>query len=50
LLADEIVSRQETGPVPAPVTYSLTDYGRSVVPIVDSLRLWGRAHIARFTD
>jgi DNA-binding HxlR family transcriptional regulator len=49
LLADEIVSRQETGPVPAPVTYSLTDYGRSVVPIVDSLRLWGRAHIARFT-
>jgi DNA-binding HxlR family transcriptional regulator len=48
LIADELVSREETGRVPAPVTYSLTDYGRSVVPIVESLRLWGREHINRF--
>jgi DNA-binding HxlR family transcriptional regulator len=47
LIADEIVNREETGPVPAPVTYSLTEYGRSVVPIVESLRTWGRGHIDR---
>ena len=45
LVADDIVDRQESGPVPAPVTYSLTSYGRSVVPIVESLRQWGRGHI-----
>jgi DNA-binding HxlR family transcriptional regulator len=28
--------------------YSLTDYGRSVVPLVESLRAWGREHIERF--
>ncbi|MFY9666235.1 MAG: winged helix-turn-helix transcriptional regulator [Candidatus Cybelea sp.] len=43
------MNREETGRVPAPVTYSLTDYGRSVVPIVESLRSWGREHITRFT-
>jgi DNA-binding HxlR family transcriptional regulator len=49
LIADEIVDREATGPIPAPVTYSLTDYGRSVVPIVESMRHWGREHIARFS-
>jgi len=48
LIADGIVKQQRTGRVPAPVVYSLTDYGRSVVPITESVRLWGRRHIERF--
>lgn len=48
LIADEIVDREVTGPVPAPVYYSLTEYGRSVLPIVDATRAWGRGHIERF--
>jgi len=48
LVADDIVHRQETGPVPAPVIYSLTDYGRSLLPVVETVRLWGRGHIERF--
>jgi len=48
LEADDIVHRQETGPVPAPVIYSLTDYGRSLLPIVENVRLWGRSHIEHF--
>jgi len=48
LIADEIVDRERTGPVPAPVHYSLTEYGRSFVPIVEATRRWGRAHIERF--
>ena len=50
LIADDIVARQETGEVPAPVIYSLTDYGRSLLPIVEGVRLWGRRHIERFAE
>lgn len=48
LIADEIVDRDETGPVPAPVVYSLTEHGRSLMPIVEEIRRWGRGHIERF--
>jgi DNA-binding HxlR family transcriptional regulator len=50
LIADDIVVRRETGPVPAPVIYGLTDYGRSLMPVVETIRLWGRGHIERFGD
>jgi DNA-binding HxlR family transcriptional regulator len=48
LIADDIVQRERTGRAPAPVVYSLTDYGRSVLPIAESVRQWGRGHIERF--
>jgi DNA-binding HxlR family transcriptional regulator len=47
LMSDGIVRRQPTGAIPAPVEYSLTDYGRSVTPLVEAIRLWGRAHMER---
>lgn len=47
LVGDGIVRRRPTGPVPAPVEYSLTDHGRSVMPLVEQLRTWGRAHMER---
>jgi DNA-binding HxlR family transcriptional regulator len=47
LEADRIVERRESGPVPAPVTYRLTDYGKQLLPIVESVRLWGAGHIGR---
>ena len=48
LMADDIVARQETGAAPAPVIYSLTDYGRSLTPIVQTVKAWGNGHIERF--
>lgn len=48
LMADDIVQRQRTGGTPAPVVYSLTEYGRSLMPLAESIRLWGRGHIERF--
>ena len=45
LVGDGIVHRQPTGVIPAPVEYSLTDYGRSLLPIVEEIRLWGRSHM-----
>jgi len=49
LISDGIVNRKAKGTIPAPVEYSLTDYGRSVMPLVDDVRVWGRAHLERGT-
>ena len=45
LVSDGIAQRQPKGAVPSPVEYSLTDYGRSVLPLVEGVRLWGRSHM-----
>ena len=50
LIADDIVHRAETGPSPAKVVYSLTDHGRSLLPLVEAVRQWGRGHIQHFGD
>lgn len=50
LVSDGIVRRQPKGAIPSPVEYSLTDYGRSVLPLVEGVRLWGRAHIEHLTS
>src|ERR687891_1140469 len=50
LMSDGIVKREPKGAVPAPVEYSLSDYGRSVLPLVEDVRLWGRKHLSRATD
>jgi DNA-binding HxlR family transcriptional regulator len=47
LEADGLVERIVTGPVPAPVIYRLTPYGTTVLPVVESVRLWGEAHLER---
>lgn len=50
LVSDGILQRQPKGAIPAPVEYSLTDYGRSVLPLAEDVRLWGRAHMERLTS
>jgi len=44
---DGIVSRTRTGAVPAPVVYGLTPYGRTLLPIVEAVRVWGEGHLQR---
>ena len=50
LVNDGIVNRRPKGAVPAPVEYSLSEYGRSVLPLVEDVRLWGRGHLERAAD
>ena len=50
LVGDGIVRRQPKGAIPSPVEYSLTDYGQSVLPLVEGIRLWGRNHMERLTS
>lgn len=47
LEADGIVARTPTGAVPAPVVYQLTPYGQTLLPIIESVRLWGEGHLRR---
>lgn len=47
LRADAIVDRRAAERLPEPVVYSLTPYGRSLLPLVESVRLWGRSHLER---
>src|SRR6266540_3460208 len=49
MVGDGIVQRQPQGVIPVLVDYSLTDYWRSLLPLVEGIRLWGRAHIERLT-
>jgi DNA-binding HxlR family transcriptional regulator len=50
LINDGIVCREPKGVVPAPVIYSLTDYGRLLLPLVENIRVWGRRHIEHLTS
>lgn len=47
LIDDGLVGRHPRGAIPAPVEYELTDYGKSLLPIVDAIRAWGHTHLER---
>lgn len=47
LETDGIVDRTPTGAVPAPVIYQLTAYGETLLPIIESVRVWGEGHLQR---
>ncbi len=49
LESDGIIRRTPTGPVPAQVEYSLTEYGTSVLPLVETVKVWGRGHLAHLS-
>jgi DNA-binding HxlR family transcriptional regulator len=47
LQADAIVDRRAAERPPEPVVYSLTAYGRALLPLIESVRRWGRTHLER---
>ena len=49
LEADGIVNRKVFEVVPPHVEYSLTPLGEQLQPVMESLRVWGRAHLAERT-
>lgn len=44
---DGIVDRTPTGTAPAPVIYRLTEYGETLLPVVEAVRVWGEGHLQR---
>jgi DNA-binding HxlR family transcriptional regulator len=49
LIADGIVRREPKGSVPAPVVYSLTGYGRALLPLLEAIRVWGHGHMEQLS-
>jgi DNA-binding HxlR family transcriptional regulator len=47
LISDNIVSREQYNEIPPKVEYSLTDKGKSVVPILQSICKWSGAYIKK---
>ncbi|WP_231744530.1 winged helix-turn-helix transcriptional regulator [Mycobacterium sp. GA-1199] len=47
LVADGIIDRHDARTVPPCVHYSISEYGITLAPVLQSLRDWGRNHMAR---
>jgi DNA-binding HxlR family transcriptional regulator len=47
LVGEDIVFRKSSGQAPAPVSYGLTPYGETVIPISDAMCKWGHDHHRR---
>lgn len=47
LVADGIIDRHDAGTVPPCVHYSISEYGMTLAPVLQSLCDWGRKHMAR---
>ena len=41
---DGLLKREVFAEVPPRVEYTLTDRGRSLEPVIDAMRVWGRTH------
>jgi DNA-binding HxlR family transcriptional regulator len=48
LEADGLIVRKVYAQVPPRVEYSLSDLGRTLVPVLDALKAWGDANLHRF--
>lgn len=46
LEADDLISRKVYAEVPPRVDYSLTDVGRTVLPIIKQMEVWGKANMS----
>ncbi|MCE1200155.1 MAG: helix-turn-helix transcriptional regulator [Marinilabiliales bacterium] len=45
LISAGIIERKSTGKIPNPVFYYLTEYGKTLTPIVQSIKFWGEKHL-----
>jgi DNA-binding HxlR family transcriptional regulator len=50
LEADQVVGRTVYAEVPPRVEYSLTEFGRTLEPVLRTLQKWGREYLARITE
>lgn len=47
LEADQLISRKVYPEVPPKVEYSMTEYGKTLIPLIKALQVWGTQHLNR---
>jgi DNA-binding HxlR family transcriptional regulator len=47
LVSDGILLRHEDPNMPPSVRYSISEYGMTLVPVLEEICMWGRKHLAR---
>jgi DNA-binding HxlR family transcriptional regulator len=47
LVDDGILTREDLGTLPPHVRYSISPYGMTLTPVLESICEWGRAHLSR---
>lgn len=47
MVKDGVVVREEDGGVPVCVRYSISEYGMTLVPVLEEICAWGRKHLVR---
>ena len=47
LEADNLVSRKVYAQVPPKVEYSMTQYGKTLAPVIQALQTWGTMHLQK---
>lgn len=50
LEADGLVNRQIFATVPPTVEYSLTEFGKTTIPMMEQIKIWGLEHKSRQAD
>ena len=46
---EDLVTRTVRSRMPSHVVYAMSPYGKSVKPLIEAVRQWGRAHLTRDT-
>ena len=47
LEANDLISRKVYPEVPPKVEYSITEYGKTLAPVIHALQVWGSQHLER---
>ncbi|HXS78114.1 MAG TPA: helix-turn-helix domain-containing protein [Terracidiphilus sp.] len=47
LVEDGIITRIQQASMPPRVHYSISEYGRTIVPVLETICVWGRRHLQR---
>jgi len=50
LVRDGIVRRKQERSIPPCVRYSISEYGKTLVPVLEVICDWGRAHLKRLNN
>jgi DNA-binding HxlR family transcriptional regulator len=50
LVRDGIVRRKQESTVPPRVRYSISEYGKTLVPVLEVICDWGRTHLQRLNN